>query len=240
MFCLCNTCVLTSVEECVKTRDEDRALTGTWVIDDVRLAVEKGYRILEIYEVYEYQVTQYYPVTGKGALFVTDINTFLKLKSEASGYPGWGQSPEDEDLYVDSFWHSEVIRIEKEAIRFNAAKRALAKLCINYFWGKLTERNDRTMTKIITESKELYRFLATPGVEVMNLVFASEDVVYISWKRGAEEDVPILRHTSEVIGAYVTPGKESISIATSTFWERMRRIVIRTLWYTFSRKVNHR
>ena len=96
------------------------------------------------------------------------------------------------------------------------------------------------MTKIITESKELYRFLATPGVEVMNLVFASEDVVYISWKRGAEEDVPILRHTSEVIGAYVTPGKESISIATSTFWERMRRIVIRTLWYTFSRKVNHR
>jgi len=37
-------------------------------------------------------------------------------------------------------------------------------------------------------------------------VFASDDVVWLSWKRGAEEDVPSLRHTNEVIGAYVTAG----------------------------------
>ena len=48
MFCLCRTYVLTSVEECVHTRDEDRALTDTWVMDELWLAVEKGYRILEI------------------------------------------------------------------------------------------------------------------------------------------------------------------------------------------------
>ena len=40
----------------------------------------KGYRILEIYEVYEYQVTQYNHETGQGVLFVDYINTFLKLK----------------------------------------------------------------------------------------------------------------------------------------------------------------
>ena len=50
------------------TEDEDRALTGTWVIDEVRLAVQKGYKILEIYEFYEYQVTQYSPETGEGGL----------------------------------------------------------------------------------------------------------------------------------------------------------------------------
>jgi len=47
------------------------------------------------------------------------------------------------------------------------------------------------MSKIITEQKELYSFLATPGIEVVNLVFAIDDVVSLSWKRGAEEDVPI-------------------------------------------------
>jgi len=73
-------------------------------------------------------------------------------------------------------------------------------------WGKLTERNDRTKTKIITEPRELYGFLATPDIEVTNLVFASDDVVWLSWKHGAEEDVPSLRHTNEVIGAYVTAG----------------------------------
>jgi len=156
--------------------------------------------------VYEYQVTQYNPETDEGGLFVAYINIFLKLKAEASGYSGWVHSPEDEDRYVDSFSKSEGTRLDKEAIRYNAAKRGLAKLCLNSMWDKLTDRNDRTMTKIISEPKDLYEFLATPGVGVTNLAFASDDVVYISWKRGAEEDVHNLRHTNDVIGAYVTAG----------------------------------
>jgi len=43
-----------------------------------------------------------------------------------------------------------------------------------------------------------------PGIEVTNLAFASDDVVWISWKHAAEEHVPSLRH--EVIKAYVTAG----------------------------------
>ena len=99
MFCLCRTCVLTSSSSdgCVHSRDEDRALAGTRVMDEVRLALQKGYRILEIYEVYEYQVTLYDPKSGEGVLFVDYINTFLKLKAEASGYPGWVHSPEDKE-----------------------------------------------------------------------------------------------------------------------------------------------
>ena len=62
-------------------------------MDEVRLAVQKGYRILEIHEVYEYQVTRYNPETGDGGLFANYINTFLKLKAEASGYPGWFEAP---------------------------------------------------------------------------------------------------------------------------------------------------
>jgi hypothetical protein len=44
-------------------------------------------------------------------------------------------------------------------------------------WGKLTERNNRRRTKMTTDPQELYRFLATPGVEVAALVFASNEVV---------------------------------------------------------------
>ena len=43
---------------------------NTWVIDEVRLAVENVYKILEIYEVYEYHVTQYDPKTAEGGFFV--------------------------------------------------------------------------------------------------------------------------------------------------------------------------
>jgi len=175
-------------------------------MDEVRLAVKKGYRILEIYEIYEYEVTQYNPETGDGGLVVDYIKIFLKLKAEASGYPGWVRCPEDEEQYVESFWKNEGIRLDRESIKSNAAKRGLAKLCLNSMWGKLTERSDRTQTRVITEPKDLYSFLATPGIEVTNLAFASDDVVWISWNHSAEERVPNLRHTNEVIGAYVTSG----------------------------------
>jgi len=76
----------------------------------VRLSVEKWYRILEIYEVYEYQVTQYNPETGEGGLFVDYINTFLKLKVDATDYPGRVRSPEDEEMCVETFWMNEGLR----------------------------------------------------------------------------------------------------------------------------------
>jgi hypothetical protein len=66
-------------------------------MDEVRLAVQKGYQVIEVYQMYEYKVTQYNPQTGRGGLFAEYIDTFLKLKAQASGYPTWVRTPEDED-----------------------------------------------------------------------------------------------------------------------------------------------
>ena len=85
MFCLCRKCVLTShTGECRHTTDEKRAPTGTWVLDEVRLAVEKGYRILEIYDLNEYRATRYDHETREGGPFADYMDTFLKLKDQAS------------------------------------------------------------------------------------------------------------------------------------------------------------
>ena len=73
-------------------------------------------------------------------------------------------------------------------------------------WGKLTERNDRTRTKMISDPQELYRLLATPCIEVATVMFASDDIVWASWRYIAEEKGPNIRHFNEVIGAYVTAG----------------------------------
>jgi len=54
--------------------------------------------------------------------------------------------------------------------------------------------------------QEIYSFLATPGIAVANLVFANDDLVWASWRFMAEVEIPSLRHTDEVVGAYVTAG----------------------------------
>jgi hypothetical protein len=69
-------------------------------MDEVRLAVQKGYKVLQVYEVFEYQTTQYHPQSREGVLFVDYIDTFLKFKAEASGFPVWAQTHEDEESYI--------------------------------------------------------------------------------------------------------------------------------------------
>ena len=85
----------------------------------------KVYEVIESFEVYEYDVTQYDPQTGQGGLFVDYINTFLNLKAVDSGYPDWVRTHEDEDRYIDNFYASEAIRLDRGAIRLNDAKRGL-------------------------------------------------------------------------------------------------------------------
>jgi hypothetical protein len=65
---------------------------------------------------YEYLVTQYDKQTRQGGLFVQYINTFLKLKAEGSDYPSWVRSLEDEDPYIRSFYESEGIQLNKDAL----------------------------------------------------------------------------------------------------------------------------
>ena len=59
LFCLCRSCAAEQnfENDCSHATEADRALTGTWIMDEVRLAVEMGYKVLKIFEVYEYDVT---------------------------------------------------------------------------------------------------------------------------------------------------------------------------------------
>ena len=93
-----------------------------------RLAVDKGYKILEILEIYEYQVTRYDPEAGNGGLFAEYIDTFVKLKLEAGGYPSWVRTEDNKVRYSDQFHQGEGIRLDRDSIGYNAARRGLAKL----------------------------------------------------------------------------------------------------------------
>jgi hypothetical protein len=106
-----------------------------WVIDEVRLAMDRGCKILEIQEVYQYDFSQYVPNTGEGGIFAAYIDTFLKLKAEVSGYPSLVRTPDNEVLYIRQFYRREGILLDNISIRYNAKKRGLSKLCLKSMWG---------------------------------------------------------------------------------------------------------
>ena len=56
LFCLCRTCVeeKNMRGQCQLFSDAERAINGTCVLDEVRLAVTKGYIIVQFHEVTQY------------------------------------------------------------------------------------------------------------------------------------------------------------------------------------------
>jgi hypothetical protein len=67
LFCLCSSCAESEPRDlCSHETASERALTAIWAVDEVRLTVRRGYRVLKIHEFYEYEVTQYDPKTGEG------------------------------------------------------------------------------------------------------------------------------------------------------------------------------
>ena len=91
---------------------------------------------------------------------------------------------------------------------------------------------------MISDPHELYRFLATPGFEVVDLLFAIDSVVWSSWRHTADEQVPILRQTNEVIGASVACGCRMHFYAHQIISESELTTVIQTALYSFRRTVN--
>jgi hypothetical protein len=70
LFPLCRTCSENQQQKPCQHNDEERSLKGTWVTDELKKALEKGYVVQRIYEVWQFDETeQYDPKTKTGGLF---------------------------------------------------------------------------------------------------------------------------------------------------------------------------
>ena len=93
------------------------------------------FRVLKISEVYDYdkwaQIEDGIPDSG---LFTEYINTFLKTKQQASGWPAGVVTEEQKQAYVDEYLEHEGVQLDSTKIEKNPGLRSLSKLCLNSFW----------------------------------------------------------------------------------------------------------
>ncbi|XP_041367055.1 uncharacterized protein LOC121381770 [Gigantopelta aegis] len=162
-FPLCRTCSDQELQTPCHHSDEERNIIGTWCIPEILKATEKGYQIIRVYEVYHWpETTQYNPTTRDGGLFAEYINTFLKLKQEASGWPEWCITEEDKDTYISQYRDKEGVQLDRNKITKNPGLRSLAKLCLNSFWGKYGQRLNMKQS-CLHPRKQCRRFLPDVG-----------------------------------------------------------------------------
>ena len=128
MFPLCKTCADTLNQNPCTHTGEERAILGTWCHVELMKAIEKGYEVLEIHEVWHWEQTT-------NELFRGYVNMYLKRKQEASGYPKHCVTDEQKQRYIDEYYEHEGIRLDPNKIEYNPGLRWLAKLMLNSLWG---------------------------------------------------------------------------------------------------------
>lgn len=201
IFTLCYKCAEHQLKKC-NHNDENRSFIGTWVTLEVQKAVEKGYRIIEYYEVLHWDKSSTYdPIKKTGGIFTGYINKFLQYKQESSGYSKNVTTEEEKNNYIDNYYEKEGIRMDANNIKKNPSKRFVFKLILNSMWGRLGMNIDRNQYKVIVDPKEWFKMISDDNIIITHADHSNDNCLQVFYKnKYSEESI----ETSVVHAAFVT------------------------------------
>jgi hypothetical protein len=129
MFVLCQTCGTNKLQDECKHSEDERCIEGVYTTPELQKAIELGYEVQEVYEAWHWdQTTSYRKGEKFSGLFAEYVNLFLKVKTEASGWPAGVETLEQKEQYVQDYYEREGIHLDKDKIEYNPAMRSIAKL----------------------------------------------------------------------------------------------------------------
>ena len=168
MFPLCRTCAENKNQSKCNHTPDQRAITGTWTTDELNKAVEKGYIVDKVYEVWHFE-------KRTNEMFREYTKRFLKIKLETS--PHYFSS--DAEYRKVVFERLDIV-LEKIKPIF-IGMRAIAKLCSNALWGKFGQGNNMRQTKFVTKLSDFYDILLDDTLEVQNINFLNDEMVEMTY-----------------------------------------------------------
>ena len=182
--------------------DHQRQLRGTWCTPEIQKALDMGYQLVRVHEVWHFKERE-------SGLFAEYVNTWLKIKTEASGWPKNCTTDEKKRDYIKRFKKKEGIRLDFGKIEKNPGLKATAKLMLNSFWGKFGQRENLPQVQQCTSPDELYSILEDDTLQVTNIRICTEEVLEV-----------VFQHTEETV---FPSNKTNVFIAAfTTCWARLK------------------
>ena len=204
LYTLCYKCAYDkNKDECLHS-EEERMLISTWVSVELKLAINKGYRIIDIYEIWHFDTISGGEQNNYHGVFTDFINDCIKVKVEASDYPRNYMTLEEKHEYIRMYKEHENINLDLASIENNSGKRSVSKLQVNSFWGKYAQ-NCHLMKKtvFIEDSDQFFKLLSDTSITVDDAFPISEEFIQVKYSKKDyfKEESP---HSNVVIAAYVT------------------------------------
>ena len=188
-FPLCRTCVeqeqpkpLTQRSHRCRYTDAERCLVDRWPTPEVQEAIDGGYVIQHVYEVWHFP-------RSSNTMFSSYVNTFLKIKQEASGWPEWvGADADKRQQYLDEYQTKEGITLDPEKIEKNPGRRSLAKMMLNSFRGKYRQQGNKGQVQAISSPAKLYELLNDDSRDFQTLRVMNDEMIEVVYKHVDEEE----------------------------------------------------
>jgi hypothetical protein len=155
--------------DCLHT-DSERAITGLWTTAEMEKALEKGYKIEKIYDVWHFE-------QSSADLWKGYIRKFMKIKLETSKFTC---SEGEYKLKARKFG------IELGELKENPGLRFISKICLNSLWGKFGQNPKVKHTEYIDNEKDFHRVILDDKIEQISLCFLNDNMVYVSYEHKDE------------------------------------------------------
>ena len=182
VFPLCRSCAEYNIDQPLLNKpwicdhnESKRQLTGTWCTPELEKALAKGYTLQCIHEVWHFERSQV-------GLFKDYVNTWLKIKEEASGFPSHCTTDAQRQCHVQDYLANEGVALNFNSIALNKGRRTVAKLMLNSMWGKFGQRLDKTHVEEFTDPLALESFLASGRYSVRYVSPITEERVEVHYK----------------------------------------------------------
>ena len=162
-------------------------MEGCWFTEELYLAMENGYVLEQVYELYHWSANQLSDQHLRGY-----VGYFLRMKQEAEGWKKLGAtcadpSPEEKEdianrLYIQN---GNLARIRIDKVESNPVMRALAKLFLNSLWGKWAQKPSKECQTTVYGMQQFFQLWNDRSVEKESCLFRdiSPGVYKVNYKK---------------------------------------------------------
>jgi len=165
----CDQCHEFKSSACQHT-DAERSITGLWTTTEIKKALEKGYKIIEIYEV------QYFKEKSTD-LWKSYINKFMKIKLETSPFSC------TEKEYREK---ARQLGIELGDLKPNPGLRFISKICLNLLWGTFEQNPKITRREYVDDVKKFHNVVLNKNIENLSVASIDDNLIYLTYEEKDE------------------------------------------------------
>ena len=204
LFPLCRSCIPSELEKpspfrsctCQHT-EEERVMVGTWCTPELNKAVEKGYKIIHVYEVHHFaeRLSGFCP---------SYIDKWMAVKAENSKLPSWVQTQADKEQFAAEYQNSTGITLDPKKLNGeNKGLRQIGKIRMNSSWGRFAMRANKPKTVQVTSLIELHDLLNSDKHEFRAPRIIDDQTIELTYVN-KEEDAELAKDTNIYIAAFTT------------------------------------